>query len=541
MSETNNKARETALQAWNAYQPRPTSIVKYQSSGLVAVVAGIDAWKGLDELTAPLRKLGVITASASAVSGQRDAVATAGRAIEMSGHLGAFELRLKGEGGSETLRADIVLDMGDEPLCTRELPPPGYLYANPSETTPEAVVEQLLDMTGEFEKPRFFNYQPDICAHGVNGAVVCTRCIDACPADAISSTGAVIEVDPNLCQGGGVCATVCPSGAIQYALPSRSDSGNRLRKMLQAYLEAAGERPVVLFHAASCELDEALRSMANLLPNPVEEIASVGMDLCLSALVYGADQVLLLVDEEAPKGSIWHLQREIKWAHDLLQGLGIDKSRLQLVRQGQHIDWLDTPIRITPAVYSMPDNKRQAIFQAVDHLYQQLDDVQESVDLPVGAPFGSASINADSCTLCMACVGACPGRALQDGSNRQAPEVFFIESNCLQCGACTLTCPENAISITPRLVLDRETRNQARMLNQDTPFACISCGKPFAPSSVIHKMTFRLQGHHMFQSGRALDRLKMCENCRVADIVQDDEAMNGQFDPLESLARNRLP
>jgi hypothetical protein len=35
--------------------------------------------------------------------------------------------------------------------------------------------------------------------------------------------------------------------------------------------------------------------------------------------------------------------------------------------------------------------------------------------------------------------------------------------------------------------------------------------------------------------------LKMCENCRVADIVQDAEAMDGQFDPMESIASKLLP
>jgi formate hydrogenlyase subunit 6/NADH:ubiquinone oxidoreductase subunit I len=132
----------------------------------------------------------------------------------------------------------------------------------------------------------------------------------------------------------------------------------------------------------------------------------------------------------------------------------------------------------------------------------------------------------------MACVGACPGKALQDGSNRELPEVFFIEGLCIQCGACTQTCPEDAISISPRMIFDREKRNRSRALNQDVPFGCISCGKPFASTSVIHKITDQLKDHYMFKTTRALDRLKMCEDCRVVDIVQDPEALNGNFDPL---------
>ena len=142
-------------------------------------------------------------------------------------------------------------------------------------------------------------------------------------------------------------------------------------------------------------------------------------------------------------------------------------------------------------------------------------------------------IDAEKCTLCMACVGSCPGRALQDGSNREVPEVFFIESNCLQCGACVQTCPEDAIALHPRLLFDHEIRNRARALNRDTPFACIACGKPFAPTSVIHKMQEKLKDHHMFGNPRALDRLKMCDDCRVVDIVQDADAMGGEFNPLK--------
>ena len=48
---------------------------------------------------------------------------------------------------------------------------------------------------------------------------------------------------------------------------------------------------------------------------------------------------------------------------------------------------------------------------------------------------------------------------------------------------------------------------------------------------MIAKMQDKLKDHYMFGSARALDRLKMCDNCRVADIVQDPDAMGGQFDP----------
>ena len=149
--------------------------------------------------------------------------------------------------------------------------------------------------------------------------------------------------------------------------------------------------------------------------------------------------------------------------------------------------------------------------------------------LSAGAPFGTADVDAHACTLCFSCVSACPGKALQTGGEG-VPQLLFIEENCLQCGMCTRTCPEDALWITPRLIFDAESRSRKRKLHEEPPFLCTSCGKPFATRSVIDNMLNKLKGHHMFQSERARRRLTLCEDCRVIDIVQDPDALNGGLD-----------
>jgi len=114
----------------------------------------------------------------------------------------------------------------------------------------------------------------------------------------------------------------------------------------------------------------------------------------------------------------------------------------------------------------------------------------------------------------MSCVGACPASALQD--NPAAPQLRFIERNCVQCGLCVKTCPEDAVTLIPRL-LTTPLRKEPRVVNEATPFACIRCGKPFGTVKGIEAMIGRLAGHSMFQ-GAAVDRLKMCGDCRVIDM-----------------------
>ena len=50
--------------------------------------------------------------------------------LSLRGHLGAFHLRLPGDGsqsGRDEAPFDLVLDLGSPPLLTAEVPPPGYL------------------------------------------------------------------------------------------------------------------------------------------------------------------------------------------------------------------------------------------------------------------------------------------------------------------------------------------------------------------------------------------------------------------------------
>lgn len=503
----------------DSFEFEPTSLVAYQSAGKVLALGDTEALQKCGDLPAAI---------------ELEQISSANCSLQVDGYLGAYSVEVTDQhGNSSSHKGDAILDLHATSLMSREMLPPGYFHAPAKDWDQSVVVAALENLQGEFQKPKYFDYDPSICAHAVNGKTVCRRCIDACPAAAIQSIGEHIEVNPYLCQGGGSCTTVCPSGAIRYLYPSLRDNGKRLRNMLAEYLQQGGKQPIVLFHSENYAAEPYLQAYDNVLPLSVEELASVGMDLCLSALAYGAMQVVLHADEQVPRSSLDNLHQQVGWIQELLIGLGLHRSCVAICSHDAALPEIDTWDGVETAFHDMPQDKRKAIYLALDHLVTSLQPRADRVELPAPAPFGDVVIDAEKCTLCMACVGSCPGRALQDGSNREIPEVFFIENSCLQCGACVQTCPEDAIALNSRLLFDHETRNRARALNSDTPFACISCGKPFAPTSIIHKMQEKLKDHHMFGTARALDRLKMCDDCRVVDIVQDADAMGGEFNPLK--------
>jgi ferredoxin len=169
-----------------------------------------------------------------------------------------------------------------------------------------------------------------------------------------------------------------------------------------------------------------------------------------------------------------------------------------------------------PASFNLSPEKRTTLDFAIDHLARQAPTPQNVIPLAAGAPFGAITVNKDRCTLCKACIGACPESALID--SQEAPALRFIERNCVQCGLCANTCPEDAITLVPRLLIG-ENAKQPVTLNEAEPFNCVRCGKPFGTRQMVDNMLGKLGGHSMFAGGTR--RLQMCGDCRVVDMMEN--------------------
>ena len=452
---------------------------------------------------------------------------------------------------SVTEAFDLVLDLGTQPLITLHAPPQGYFAFNASHGLASPgllpMVVKLRDMVGEFEKPKFFNYKQKICAHSRNETVGCNACIDICSAGAVKSEKSrqQIVVNPNLCVGCGACTTVCPTGALTYAYPRASEQGVRLKTLLSTYAKAGGANATVLFHSQvagqhavealgrAAQLQKTVRGVpANVIPLALWHTASVGLDLWLSAIAFGASHVAVLVTDEEASTYLDGLASQMNVAQALLNGLGYAGIHFHLVRAPLMID-LDASLQAlsrarsvvpaSPARFAVAQEKRSTLDMALDHfITHALVALPESIELPAtGSPFGSLLVNKDACTLCLSCVSACPASALQD--NPEHPQLKFIEKNCVQCGLCASTCPEDAITLQPRLLLTPQ-RKEARVLNESQPYQCIRCSKPFGTLKAIESMLGKLAGHAMFQ-GAAADRLKMCGDCRVIDIYSAENEL----------------
>jgi len=514
VSESKIQAREAAYAAVEKLKPQPTSVVEYKSRGHVIVIANSQAVvTNLDALESLGSSTGVLTSEIIQFEGSSPN-SPVGQQISIKGALGQFEVSV----GEKEFKADLILDLSPKPILEMAYKPPGYISTGTELVDMDKLKGELEDLVGVFEKPRYFDYNESLCAHGRSGKAGCTRCIDACPAEAITSLVEKIKVDPFRCQGGGICTTVCPSSAITYAYPKPKDLLTHIRTLILTYSKQTDESPDLVF-ATEDEQQRVEQMLPAALIVTVEEVASVGPEMWFSALAWGARSVRLFNFDGIPETAESALNLHLSMAHNILDAMSYPKNCVSVVAdQNELISSQNLP-KITAATHAPLGDKRTSFYMALDHLVSQAEKVEPVVSLPAGSIFGEAVIDQSKCTLCMSCVGACPGNALQDG--REMPQVSLIEEKCLQCNVCVNTCPENAITITPRFLFDREARKKARVLHQDEPFCCTKCGKPFATTSGIATIMVKLAGHSMFADERSRSRLKMCDDCRVVDMMED--------------------
>ncbi|HKW37936.1 MAG TPA: 4Fe-4S dicluster domain-containing protein [Burkholderiales bacterium] len=431
-------------------------------------------------------------------------------------------------------RFDMILDLSREPLVRAAQPPQGYFAPGADPLEQALAAAKLAQMVGEFEKPRFFAYNEKICAHGRSAKTGCTQCLDVCSTRAIAPDGDHVKVDPHLCMGCGGCATVCPSGAMSYAYPRLPDLGARLKRLLSVYAQAGGKDACLLFHDAAtgraliAKLARRGRGLpARTIPLEIHHPASIGIDALLTALAYGASQVAILAGPKEAGEYGDAVKAQMGFAESIVNGLGYGGTHFRWLATDEHAIlenelWALAPAAAVSrmATYNLPLEKRAALEFAIDHLAKHAPTPREEITLGAGAPYGRVLVDTKACTLCMACVGACPESALVDGRDR--PMLKFIERNCVQCGLCEVTCPEDAITLAPRLLLAARAKQEVT-LNEAEPFNCVRCGKPFGTRLMVDNMLGRLTGHSMFAGGGALRRLQMCADCRVVDMMENKD------------------
>ena len=436
----------------------------------------------------------------------------------------------------------LILDLsGHAPLVSGHRHRDGYERADPKDPAGAwRAALKLTALSGEFEKPIYIALDPSICAHSRSAQSGCNKCLDTCPAGAITSAGDTVAIDAGICAGCGGCHSVCPTGAISYQYPKRVDLVARGRRLLSGYADHGGTHPVLLVHdGAGMALVNAMaregRGLpARVLPLELHAATTPGHVEMLTWIAGGASRVVMLADP-ARADELNGLEAQAALANTILSQMGYS-ARVEIVCEPD-------PDAVEDRLWSLPledapmrtgflatGSKREVGRLALGALNAEAPSPITIAPMPAGSPYGEVAIDRDACTLCMACTTVCPTGAMADTPDE--PRLRFTESACVQCSLCVSTCPEDALTLAPRLNLTPAAM-QPITLNEEEPFECVSCGKPFATRSAIERVREKLKGHAMFAGDKAA-LFELCETCRV-------EAMaNSADDPFTAGNRPRV-
>jgi ferredoxin len=472
------------------------------------------------------------------------------------GALGGFELIVDGSAASlpfsrdkllwgpakdgAVSRCDIVIDVtGGTPLFPAHELREGYLRAEPNRPeTVERLIHEASGLIGTFDKPVYVDFTESLCAHSRSKRVGCTRCLDVCPTGAITPNGDHVAISSEICAGCGACAAVCPTGAAAYALPPPASVIDRLRGMLVAFHAAGGIAPVLLLHdeAHGTALIEAAARFgrglpAHVLPLRLNEVTQTGIELIAAAYAYGCASVVALTRAK-PRHDVAALHSVVELAAAILAPLGLHPPMVLQTVDPDALWAIGTgPVVARPSGFLPLATGRHLAVTALKELHRAAEKPAQRTPLPIGSPFGAVVVDTAGCTLCLACVSACPVGALRDDPDK--PTLRFAEDACVQCGLCRATCPEKVITLEPRLDLTAWGEG-AITIKQEEPYPCISCGKPFGARSTVERIVAKLSEKHWMFSGpnaRRIDVVRMCEDCRVEAV------MNESFDPHEAPPR----
>lgn len=525
-------ARAAAMSAAQAIRYADPEWVSFASRSVVLVTGkAAPVMATLAKVLPPLRVVAFVPDAADDAVVPRNVRLVTAPILGLTGHLGRFvatSVPMAGESvdagrfsWNEDRRFDLVLDLGDSPLMTREVLPLGY-FAPRTDAEVRSALESICAQPAQWHKPRYFDFRSGLCAHGAAGVGGCTRCLDACPAGAITSTRDEVAFDPYLCQGCGTCTAVCPDGAVRYAHPAADTTLDSLRAMLEAWRSSGACAPTLVVSPAGerqVDLSKTVAAIPEALPFPVHSLASFGIEAWFAALAWGAARVLLVPTTSTRNASVRALRDELAIAHAILAALGERPNRIEWVDDlGKEKTGPKTAIGIAAA--GLPkDRKRATLYAAVDHLSGGRGNRADVAGLPVGAAFGTVEVDQKKCTLCFACTNLCPTNALTAAAGAE-PELRFTESRCVQCGLCERGCPEKAIGLITQFRIGRDTREQARVVCTDEPFACTRCGTPFITRRMLARTLEMMAGDPLVRQ-EGVERLQMCMACRAHATMQD--------------------
>lgn len=370
----------------------------------------------------------------------------------------------------------------------------------------KALLAFLQSKSPIYKYKHYINYDSSICQYDKRREECCAKCVGICPTTAIVKIDETRELDFSMvdCVGCGRCVSICPSGSLEFApLPKAS---------FWALLDFYKDKKILLvdknFALESVEV-ELSAGVVPLVLNTTHlnethflallQSSGANLILCTATLSKGNEEAMSLLNTlfERKFG-----KKAIIWANDT-QNLQKALTECEFIST-LRFDMVESPMlkreHFAKRLLTLIGNDDFGVAQSGEWLR-----------------YGQVKVDTNTCTLCLACVGACNVGALVADSKENA--LKFNASLCTTCGYCVASCAEKDTMTMQRSGLEfRASYFHFHTLARDELFACVECGKEFATKKAVEKVANAMKDKFASDE-RKLRTLYCCAECKAKLMI----------------------
>lgn len=391
--------------------------------------------------------------------------------------------------------------------------------------TDDEILKYLDEKTPTYRYKSAITYDENICQYHHRRSEHCAKCVEICPTVAILKDDEKKElvfshID---CVGCGGCVSVCPSGAIDYSKMPKD-------AFYETALKFEDKKLVVtprIMDLETCDvaLDEGV------LPFAIEGEKFLSQTHFMTLLQESGANLIFFSDVIAPgvKESIDLVNQIIKAKFNEV-GILVAKDETQLRKYLKELKFIDgLKFHMNERTLS----KREIFSKRVLHIVG--DDDLGVAKSGEWVRYGKVSIDENTCTLCLSCVGACNVAALiADESDNS---IKFNASLCTTCGYCIQSCAEKETIFLERGEIElKKEYFSYQTLAKDELFKCIECGKEFATTKAVLKIA-NMMTPLFGDDAEKIKTLYCCADCKAKIMIQKQikEAKKMQDEILKEL------
>jgi heterodisulfide reductase subunit A len=206
----------------------------------------------------------------------------------------------------------------------------------------------------------------------------CEKCIEACPADAISIMGGVASVNTPACKGCGACISSCHTGAIDLQVFNNA----KIMEEIEAALEdkEPGENRILLFADDMCTYRLAdgvgtakMKYSPDVLIIRVPSSSRVTPEMMARAFELGADGIMLGECEPAVSpfpGTAEAIKKNVEALKSMLEKAGIETERVLFsqyvtVMFSRFVNQTNMMSDLTRKLGPIPEEKKKKLAEAL--------------------------------------------------------------------------------------------------------------------------------------------------------------------------------